>query len=140
MQSLMKSIFVFLSFIFSISAIHCQEEKHDIDIWLSNCLQDSSSTSGMRGCTIEAGKKWDDELNKYYQLLMNELPEDKKAFLKEAQRSWITFRDKERIFISAYYFEVKQGTMWHPISDHEDMELTRSRALQLRKWYEMIDY
>ena len=95
----MKSVFIVLSLIFSFSAIHSQEEKHEIDIWLSNCLKDSSSTSGMRGCTIEAGKKWDDELNKYYQLLMNVLPKDKKAILKEAQRSWITFRDKEHHFL-----------------------------------------
>lgn len=46
-----------------------QEEQYPLDKWLDSCIENDSTTAGMTNCTVQAYKKWDVELNKYYQLL-----------------------------------------------------------------------
>ena len=118
------------------------EKKYVIDMWESKCLEDSLTTSGMRHCTNTAHDKWDVELNKYYNLLMksDSLNEDQKVVLKESQREWIQYRDKEFEFISDYYFEIKTGTMWHPESDNRKLQLTRTRTIELMNYYKILGY
>lgn len=117
-----------------------KKKESQIDIKLSKCLKDSTTNSGMCNCTIQAEQAWDIELNKYYKLLLKELPSEAKEKLKISQRSWIDFRNKEFSFKSNYYYEVKQGTMFYMISDNSRMEFVKNRALDLEEYYNMLDY
>ena len=56
--------------------------------------------------------------------------------LKEAQREWIVYRDKEYRLIDSHYLSQLQGTMWHPVAAGEKMEIVKERALKLKGYYE----
>jgi uncharacterized protein YecT (DUF1311 family) len=54
-----------------------------------------SSTIGMSETTSEETNKVDSLMNKYYNRLLNLLSNEDQIQLKEAQRAWLSFRDKE---------------------------------------------
>lgn len=114
-------------------------EEHNIDIELRQCLEEHATTAGMRNCTITARQQWDSELNKYYKLLMENLSAEGQGVLREAQREWLRYRNKEFVFINALYFEEKEGTMWHPTADAEMLEIVKRRGLRLRNFYEELE-
>ena len=60
--------------------------------------------------------------------------------LLEAQRQWINYRDKEFEFMKNYYYEKKQGTMWSIVAAGSRYDLVKARALELKNYYEMLDY
>jgi uncharacterized protein YecT (DUF1311 family) len=103
-------------------------------------MEDSITTSGMCNCIMQAEEAWDKELNRYYKLLVAQLPPDTKEKLKESQRAWIAWRDKEFAFIYAYYYSVKQGTMFYPMAQERRMDIVRERAADLQQYYDMLDY
>jgi|GEM_PF-621728 len=105
-------------------------EVNQIDVELKKCLnlRENYTTAGMVKCTNLAIKKWDEELNVKYQELLGLMTEDQKIILKESQRKWIEFRDKEIDLINRFYSDL-QGTMWIPISAMKQVELIKSRVL-----------
>jgi uncharacterized protein YecT (DUF1311 family) len=118
------------------------QEDHWIDIELKSCLavDSNQTTAGMNMCTYEGEEKWDKELNKYYKLLMNNLDSAGQLKLKEAQRQWMKFRDIEFEFIGTYYYETKQGTMWTNVAAGSRYEFVKTRALELKAYYEILEY
>ncbi|WP_435522916.1 lysozyme inhibitor LprI family protein [Chryseobacterium indoltheticum] len=98
------------------------------------------SNAEMLECSIKAGKSWDKELNKYYNLLGAKLPKDAFEILKASQKEWIIYRDKEFKFISKLYYEVKEGTMWYIIAENKKKEIVKSRALELQMYFENVEY
>lgn len=94
----------------------------------------------MCNCTINARESWDKELNKYYGLLKTKLPKEAFETLKESQKQWILYRDKEYAFISKYFYEVKQGTMWYAVAENKKKEIVKTRAVELKVYYEMLEY
>jgi uncharacterized protein YecT (DUF1311 family) len=111
-------------------------EEHVIDKHLRECLDstENQTTIGMTGCAIRAGKEWDKELNKNYNLLISELSVDEKEKLKNAQKNWILYRDREIEFARTIYVNL-QGTMWQTVFADRKTELTRQRALELKAYY-----
>jgi uncharacterized protein YecT (DUF1311 family) len=69
--------------------IVCAQEtrKHPIDKALEICIEKDPTTAGMSGCTGQAYKKWDQELNTNYRTLMSKLKPAAKPLLKPAQLS-----------------------------------------------------
>lgn len=118
-----------------------EELKHPIDVALQACLEtpEGQSTAGMRECVATAAAAWDKEMNKYYNLLMKGelLKAGEKELLREAQRSWLDYRDKENKFSSATYFG-QGGTMWHVIASDRVMETVKQRALDLKAYFVML--
>ena len=120
------------------------QEKHPIDVWYENCIDSNGSTMGMIMCADSAAVLWDIELNKNYKLLMDVLVDKAKEDLREAQREWITFRDKEMQAISSYYEYVYEimggGTMYPMLASGARMEVIRKRALELKGMYDELSW
>ena len=137
----MKLILLSFFTILTLSQTLLGQEEHWIDKELDACLSiDSNQTTyGMNQCTFEGQQKWDKELNKYYKLLMNKLDANGKTSLKESQRQWIKYRDKEFEFIQYYYLQ-KQGTMWTNVVAGIKYHFIRNRALELKRIHERLDY
>lgn len=93
----------------------------------------------MVNCEITARQEWDEELNKYYKLLMSLLDSAGKEKLKIAQRQWIEFRDKEFEIINELYLGQMQGTMWIVIAAGRKTDIVRDRAGQLAGYYDSIE-
>lgn len=137
-----KIAFLFLiSFSISISSQTKNQQENSIDITESKCLNKKDiSNAEMRNCTITATESWDKELNKYYTLLKEKLPKQTFETLKESQKQWILYMDKEFAFISKFYFELKEGTMWYTIAENQKKEMVKNRALELKIYFENLDY
>ncbi len=90
-MKLFKVIFLIACFISSTLKIYAQDKLQEpgIDNQLQQCLDSSknSTTAGMIDCTIRARDAWDNELNRYYKLLMQILSDDEKAKLKQHKRT-----------------------------------------------------
>ncbi|WP_163395141.1 lysozyme inhibitor LprI family protein [Flavobacterium limi] len=118
-----------------------KEIENPIDILESKCLdKDDISNAEMCNCTITARESWDKELNKYYSLLKVKIPKEAFEILKESQKQWISYRDKEYAFISKFYYEIKEGTMWYAVAEDKKKEIVKARAVELEEYYEMLDY
>lgn len=139
MKKLISLLFIFLSV--SIFSQNKNQQENVIDIEESKCFdkQDISNTE-MRKCSIKARESWDKELNKFYNLLASKLTKDAFEILKASQKEWVIYRDKEFKFITKFYFEVKEGTMWYNIAENKKKEIVRNRALELQMYFENLDY
>jgi len=137
-----KSSLLFLLFTISSLAFSQTEEPEtqSIDSKRTNCLslETNFTTSGMVNCEIAARQEWDEEMNKYYQLLMSLLDSTGKEKLKIAQRQWIEFRDNEFEMINELYLGQMQGTMWIVIAAGRKTDIVRDRAGQLARYYDSI--
>jgi uncharacterized protein YecT (DUF1311 family) len=127
-----------LLFILLPTIVSAQEpRKHPIDEALDICTEKDPSTAGMVRCTDIAYKKWDQELNKNYQLLMSKFKPAGKGLLKSAQLSWIAYRDNEFKLIDNIYDGI-QGTMYIPMRIDEKMQIVKQRALALASHVDML--
>ncbi|WP_264523286.1 MULTISPECIES: lysozyme inhibitor LprI family protein [unclassified Flavobacterium] len=139
MNKTLVTVFLF----FSIIAFSQTNKKNEnpIDVLESKCLnKDDISNADMCNCTIQARESWDKELNKYYNLLKAKLPKEAFDSLKESQLQWLKYRDKEYAFISKFYFEVQQGTMWYTVAENRKKEIVKTRAIELQQYYKMLDF
>lgn len=73
---------------------------------------------------------WDDILNTSYRALMKALDDDQKVKLREMQRAWIAYRDKNCGFLYDYF----QGTMANPMMAACQSRATGLQALYLRSF------
>ena len=132
--------FVTLIFFCLITVVgSAQVTEYSIDKKLKKCLDSSQNytTSGIIGCEYQAYEDWDKELNRNYKLLMTALDAEGKAKLKAAQISWLSFRDSNFSFIKDIYGK-KQGTMWRPVEVDEKVEIVKGRAIELKKYCELL--
>ena len=63
MKKTIFTVFIFLVLSVTANAQDTKEDKHPIDVFLSECTDSNWSTAGMIDCTDEASKKWDEEMN-----------------------------------------------------------------------------
>jgi len=117
-------------FSFSLSLAQEAKKEHPIDAWLTKCFDQDSSTVAMRECSHKAYAMWDKELNKNYQNLMKALSPEGKKLLKNAQLSWIKFRDQE-FKLNDEIMGSKQGTMYLLTSDGFHLDFVSKRARDL---------
>ena len=93
------------------------------------------STFGMVEAMNEAEVRYDILLNKYYKRLLDMLLVDDKEKLKEAQRSWIKFRDTELVLAGTMGKEEydRGGTIEKIIFAGYKLELTKTRLFQIHR-------
>jgi len=135
----MKKLFLasVLFFLLLTAKSFSQENKNPIDVYLDTCIEKNPSTMGILKCSDEAFKMWDAELNKYYKLLMNVLNESDAKTLKESEQKWIEFKDKEFTNLEHIYSKM-EGTMYIPMLAFSKLEIVRTRANQLKDYYELL--
>lgn len=134
-------LLILVSLSISVFSQSKNQQENFIDVPESKCLDKKDiSNAEMRNCTIKATQSWDNELNKYYNLLKSKLPKETFEALKESQKQWMIYRDKECLLISKFYFELKQGTMWYTIAENKKKEIVKSRALELQMYFENLEY
>ena len=135
----MKKLTVIFTFfvIFGVSRLFAQDTPHPIDVYLDSCMEKNPSTMGMTKCTDEAAKMWDEELNKYYKILMNVLDDESAKALKSAEVQWIAFKEKEFANIDLMYSKM-DGTMYIPMHSYAKLDIIKARALQLKDYYELM--
>ena len=133
-----RIIFTFtLLFILTASVSFSQEIKHPIDSYLDSCMEVDPSTFGMVNCIESAIQKWDDELNKYYKLLVGVLDEESVKILKSSETEWIEFKKKEMANIEMIYSKL-EGTMYIPMKYYAKLEIIRTRAMQISEYYRLV--
>jgi len=137
----MKKVFIIAFLLLSVVTFSQTKKENPIDVLESKCLnKENISNAEMCNCTIQARESWDKELNKYYSLLKTKLPKEAFETLKESQKQWLVYRDKEYAFISKYFYEVKQGTMWYAVSESKKRDIVKTRAVELEGYYKMLEY
>lgn len=131
----MKKLFAIIMTVFSVMIYGQTNNIHQIDKELQDCLNlnENYTTKGMTDCVNTATTKWDIELNKTYEKILGLLTVEQKGKLKNAQRKWIEYRDKE-IEFSIQIYSDKQGTMWIPVSAQTKLDLTRQRTIDLENY------
>ena len=137
----MRTVFAALSIVSVIlgPAAYAQaDSKHPIDVQLNLCLQDSLSTAGMRECCYVAMEAWDAEMNKTYAPLLAALAPEGQSALREAQRAWLAFRDKQLELNNTFYLEEMQGTMYHVMATNANLDEVKDRALGLKAMLNML--
>jgi len=137
----MKSALSFAAVLFfTILAGHApaQDIKHPLDVWFANCVAQDDSTAGQRNCYGNAYGLWDKELNVHYKNLMKRLDQNGQKVLKTSQMSWLKFRDAESK-LADLIVNSKDGTMWLIVGDSDRMELIKKRALELKRYREILD-
>jgi uncharacterized protein YecT (DUF1311 family) len=110
------------------------QEQHPIDQFEENAIAKDWTTAGMNNATYQAMEMWEEEMNKYYNLLMNILDDDRKELLRVSQENWTSFKDAEFDVIDTIY--PSMGTMWSNIRTSDMRGLVKERALTLKFYYE----
>ena len=90
--------------------------------------EESMPPSEVIACEDRERLVWDAILNKSYQTLLKALDEDQQKKLREMQRAWIAWRDKNCDFLYDYF----QGTMANPMIAACLSRATGMQALYLR--------
>ena len=93
-------------------------------------LDKEYSTAGMVSASQNYYKELDKILNKCYKELMETLDEEGKIALRDSQREWIKFRDKEIDFAVNLYSK-KDGTIWRLSPPRIMINLVTNRIKEL---------
>jgi len=109
---------------------HAKDWREDIDSTLDKCKQEAISTIDSHHCYVAATYEWDSELQKQYNLLMEDQPENVRIALRNSQRQWIKYRDAYNQGIEAFY-QKKEGTIWSLIAAESKMNIVRDKTLDL---------
>lgn len=129
----MKNTATLLALFFTILTFSQEKVTHKIDLELKNCLaaEENKSTAAMSQCLNDALAEWDLELNATYKLLQTKLDSKAEQKLKDSQRQWIKFKQKEVELINETYGKAI-GTMWQVIKMDKILEITRNRTHKLQ--------
>jgi uncharacterized protein YecT (DUF1311 family) len=136
----MKTTFIAIVFTafapFSYAAdLFCETDRiHPIDAQLEQEMdQNGGTTLAMREAQARAHAGWDAELNGVYRELIAILSPEEQLLLRDAQRSWLSFRDTEAEFWWSQ--SVSGGGSLQPINvAGYGIELLKARVCQLTKY------
>ena len=133
MNHLKKTItFILTLFVFNV-AFSQNEQSHRLDDIYKECCNKKHGDYGALSCAIDVSKEWNNEINKYYKGLMNVLDSNAQNDLKQAQEQWLTYRDLEYKFSESLHN--MDGTMYSRMRVQRNMEISRTRALELKSYY-----
>ncbi len=98
---------------------------------------DNYSTSGMNQSVNAAANSYNVLLNKYYKFLLNVLDKDDRKALVEAERAWVTFKDKEDYLYSILRKEEYSGggTIQSNFYVGHHFDVIEQRTLELYHYY-----
>lgn len=112
--------------------------RHPVDAWLTACMEKDPSTQGTNRCLGQAYEKWDAELNRAYRELSARLAEGLRPSLREAQRAWVDFRDRDLAWLAAFYGGL-DGSMYRSMLAADRVELVRKRVLELLSLRDVLE-
>lgn len=100
---------------------------------------DGYTLDNTNSCTEYVGyreilhKKWDNELNQIYKLLMSKYPESQKTALRNEERAWIKKREKSMDSITSEM----NGCMGAAVTIvNSEIDTIKSRAIELARRYD----
>ena len=113
------------------------ETVDPIDTAMEAEMEQNGSTGGMVEAISKAHAKWEEKMNRSYKSLKASMASDEFTELQQAQRAWITYRDKQ---VAAYgnSYGKMDGTMWVPAHASAVMSLTRQRAKELESLQALV--
>lgn len=94
----------------------------------TSCAE-ATTTIAMRACLNQHYTQVDGKLNEVYQQLMAQLNQTRQTKLREAQRSWIQFRDKQAEFAAS---AVEGGSMYPLVYLSALASMTEKRVNDLK--------
>ena len=113
-------------------------KSYKIDTILNKCIEKGNNGDvGMISCLQKAEMNWDAELNKTFKQLLAKLDSSEQRELRESQRQWIIYKDKEIKFFTDTYAK-RDGTMWNLAISDKRMQLIRQRTIELLDYYETL--
>jgi len=139
MENIMKKILLFLclsAFSLSNAVEKFEIEYKELQKNIEEKLEENYTTIGMREALEEEYNELDKLLNKYYRELIGILSDEEQVELRESQRKWIEFRDKEYEFYGSYY-SAMGGSMWGVIYNESANAIMLERIRNLVK---LINY
>ena len=96
-------------------------------------LDNTSSCSEYVGYREILYKKWDNELNQIYKLLISKYPESQKTALRNEERAWIKKREKSIDMIASEM----NGCMGAAVTIvNSEIDTIKSRAIKLARRYD----
>lgn len=141
MKNLILSSILFSFISFQSLGQNYNTESHQIDLKKEQCHNDESNqtTYGMMECEAIAREEWNNEITKYYSLLMSVLNPQEVEKLKISQNNWIKYKESEYDYAETIYYNMK-GTMWRIVAISRECEISKRRALSLKGYYEMLTF
>jgi len=134
----MKYLLAFILF-YSVTNSKAQTQivEDPIDKAYESCKTEHNTPAGMANCAFDAYKRWDSDLNKYYNKVIKSLKKqgDISSF-KKSQEAWVAFRDAE--FGAYNNMFNKPGDRWAVIRAESRIAIVRARVLQLREYYDSL--
>ena len=132
-----KILFLCLSFSTFLS-VQGAEDKDPIEIQMDTAIEQNGSTGGQVEAITEANQKWETKLNAIYKSLKQKMQPDEFAALQQAQRAWITYRDKQLLSYESTYGKM-YGSMWVPMHAYAVMNLTKKRVQELQTLLGLVE-
>ena len=112
-------------------------KQDDIDKEYNKCIAADTSCAVVSDCAFRSYAKWEQQMKDEYDRLLHELKrEEDKTALKDAQKAWLAYRDAT--FVSYDMMFNIPGDKWCRQRHEDRIDLVRSRALQLRDYYEAL--
>jgi len=119
-----------------VSFSQVEQNNHRLDNEYKECCNKLHGDYGALECANEFSQKWDKEILKYYNALMNILDTNAQNNLKQTEDQWMKYRNMEYIFSRS--LNNMQGTMYSRIRAQKNMRIVRARALELKSYYWII--
>ena len=132
-----KTLFLCLAFSAFFSA-QGAEDKDPIEIQMEAAIEQNGSTGGQVDAITEANQKCETKLNAIYKSLKQKMQPDEFAVLQQAQRAWITYRDKQLLSYESTYGKM-DGSMWIPMHAYAVMNLTKKRVQELQTLLGLVE-
>ena len=99
--------------------------------WASEkACEEAVTTAEMRDCINRRYAEVDGELNRVYQQLLSQLDPERRKLLRDAQKAWIKFRDKNAAFVAS---DVEGGTLYPILEVSELASMTERRIAELKE-------
>lgn len=117
------------------------KERHQIDIEYEKEMSNPEvwTTAEMTDTTIKCGDMWKAEMEKYLDLLMEELNDDKKKWVSQSQEKWeISTKDNEELSWQVYDQMHHGGSIMSNLAASIYYEKYRTRALYLKSLYDYL--
>ncbi len=133
----MKKVVIIFLIVLLTNCFVNAEEQYPIDKLEEESIQNDWTTSGMVNATVKATGMWEKEMNKYYGLLKKELDSPEREQLTRSQQAWLKFYNEEIKNISNVFGQLT-GTMYIPMCAANVRELVKTRALDLKHYYDLI--
>jgi len=119
------------------------EGRHPIDVEYEKAMSNPEvwTTVGMSYTTTIHGDMWKAEMEKYLELLTEELADDKKKWVVESQEKWEVFtKDNEELTWQIYDQMHHGGSIMSNLTASIYYEKYRTRALYLKSLYDYLNF